>query len=196
MTKTVLGTGCFGFIGSCLVEHLIKNTDWNIVIIDKLTYATKGYDRLRDIGLLGNSRIKYFTHDLVNDFSEGMKKEIGEIDYIYHLAAESHVDSSINMPEFFIYNNVMSTVKILEYARTLKNLELFLYFSTDEVYGPAGEDILFKEDDRHNPCNPYSASKSASESVCTAYANTYDIKLMTVNTMNVYGEKQNTLYFW
>jgi dTDP-glucose 4,6-dehydratase len=118
-------------------------------------------------------------------------KEIGEIDYILHLAAESHVDRSIEEPKPFILNNVTSTLNILEYARKHKELKMFVNFSTDEVYGPAPIGHDFKEFEYHNPSNPYSASKSAQEAIGIAYSNTYKVPVITTHTMNIFGERQH-----
>lgn len=190
MVKSVIITGACGFIGHHVVEHFILNTDYNIIILDKLTYASKGYLRLRSAGLLNNQRIRVFTVDLAQPISEGLKQEIGDVNIIIHMAANSHVDESIKYPVEFIQNNVMSTVYLLEYARTLSNLEMFFYFSTDEVFGPAPENISYKEWDRHKPTNPYSASKSAAEQICLGHQNTYNMPIMICNVMNVFGERQ------
>jgi dTDP-glucose 4,6-dehydratase len=190
MKQKILVTGGCGFIGHHLVQHLIVNTDWDIVIIDKLSYASNGLERLREMGYLSHPRIKMFTWDLATKLSDGLIKEIGEVDIIAHLAAETHVDNSISDPVLFIQNNVMSTTYLLEYARTLKTLKRFLCFSTDEVYGPALNDTLYTEDDRHNPKNPYSASKACAENICVAYENTYKVPVMIINAMNVIGERQ------
>lgn len=195
MSKKIIITGGCGFIGHHFVEHVFKHTNWDIVIIDKLTYASMGYARLKDTGTLESDRVTLFCYDLVNDISVGLKKEIGDINYIVHMAAETHVDNSIKDPELFVHNNVMSTLKLLEYARTLPKLENFFYFSTDEVFGPALGNTLYKEWDRHKPTNPYSASKSAAEQLCVAYENTYNIPLMVVNVMNAFGEKQHVEKF-
>ena len=174
--KTIIVTGGCGFIGHHFVEHLYLHTDWNIIILDKLSYASNGLERLRDTGCLHDKRIKVFTNDLVNPLPEGLKQEIGNsVDYIVHMAAETHVDNSIKDPALFIKNNIDSTFNMLEYARSLPNLENFFYFSTDEVFGPALNDTLYEEWDRHKPTNPYSASKSAAEQICIAYENTYKI---------------------
>jgi dTDP-glucose 4,6-dehydratase len=196
MVKTIVLTGGCGFIGHHFAEFVHKNTDWNIIIIDKLSYASMGLNRLRNNELLHSKRIKIFTIDLCNELSDGVVKEIGEdINYIVHMAAETHVDNSIKEPMKVITNNVNSTVNLLEWARTLKNLEIFFYFSTDEVFGPALGDTLYKEWDRHRPTNPYSASKSAAENICIAYENTYNIPLMSVNVMNAFGERQHVEKF-
>ena len=194
--KKILITGGCGFIGHHFVEHIFLNTDWNIIIIDKLSYASNGFERLRDTGCLNDDRIKVFTNDLINPISEGLKKELGnDINYIVHMAAETHVDNSISNPKLFLDNNINSTYHMLEYARELKNLEIFFYFSTDEVFGPALGDKLYKEWERHKPTNPYSASKSAAEQICISYENTYKIPLMIVNVMNAFGERQHVEKF-
>ncbi len=192
--KNVLITGGCGFIGHHFVEHLIINTDWNIIIIDKLNYASMGFARLKEPifnDCIKTERLKVLTWDLTNEISTGLCKELKNVQIIVHMAAETHVDNSIETPVPFIHNNIMSTVNILEYARKLKNLETFFYFSTDEVYGPALGDKMFKEDERHNPTNPYSASKSGAEQICIAYHNTYRLPIIRVNVMNAFGEKQH-----
>ena len=196
MSKKILLTGGCGFIGHHFAEYVHKNTDWDIIIIDKLSYASMGLNRLRNNELLYSPRVKVFTIDLCNELSDGIKKELGSsINYIVHMAAETHVDNSIKEPMKIITNNINSTVNLLEWARTLKNLEIFFYFSTDEVFGPALDDTLYKEWDRHRPTNPYSASKSAAENICIAYENTYQIPLMIVNVMNAFGERQHVEKF-
>ncbi len=198
MSKTILVTGGCGFIGHHFVEHIYRQTDWNIVIIDKLSYASNGFERLRDTEVLDNPRIKIFTYDLVNQITPGLEQEFGDINYIVHMAAETHVDNSIKNPKLFIKNNVMSTFTMLEYARKLKKLkklEKFFYFSTDEVFGPALNDKLYKEWDRHKPTNPYSASKSAGEQICVSYENTYKLPIVIVNVMNAFGERQHVEKF-
>lgn len=190
MPKTVIITGGCGFIGHHVVEHFLLNTDFNMIILDKLTYASKGYERLRSAEILDNPRVRVFSVDLSYPLTEGLRYELGNVDIIIHMAANSHVDHSIEHPVECIHNNVMSTVHLLEYARTLENLERFFYFSTDEVFGPALGDTSFDEWDRHKPTNPYSASKSAAEQICLSYHNTYKTPVMICNVMNVFGERQ------
>jgi dTDP-glucose 4,6-dehydratase len=191
MVKKIILTGGCGFIGHHVAEYIHKNTDWDIIILDKLSYASMGLNRLRNNFLLFSSRVKVFTIDLSNQISDGIKKEIGnDVNYIIHMAAETHVDNSILDPKNVIINNISSTLNLLEWVREIKDLEIFFYFSTDEVFGPAPLDTLYKEWDRHRPTNPYSASKSAAENICIAYENTYNIPLMIVNVMNAFGERQ------
>lgn len=195
MTKKILITGGCGFIGHHFVEHVYKNTDYQIYIIDKLSYAAKGIDRLRDFSEYPSDRITLFTCDLITPISKGIRDEMGDIDIIVHMAAESHVDNSVADPVPFVHNNVMSTVNMLEYARTLPNLTTFFYFSTDEVYGPALNGKLFSENERHKPTNPYSASKSCGEQLCMAYHNSYGLPVVRVNVMNAMGERQHVEKF-
>lgn len=190
MSKTVLVTGAAGFVGSHVVEGLLKSTDWNIIVLDRLDYASNGFDRLRDIKCFDSNRVKTFTWDLGMNISENLEKEIGHIDYIVHMAAGSHVDDSISNPVPFIKNNVDNALTMLEYARKIKP-ELYIYFSTDEVYSTAPEGVAYKEGDRFNPGNPYSSSKAAAECFTMAYANTYRIPCIITNTMNVIGERQH-----
>lgn len=195
MVRIVITGGC-GFIGHHLVQHVLKNTDWSIVVIDKLSYASMGLQRLRDIdGGMDNQRVTIFTYDLSVPLEKGMIDEIGDVDYIVHMAAETHVDNSIENPVHCVKNNVLNTLHLLEFARGLKTLKKFLYFSTDEVYGPALGDVMYKEWDRHCPTNPYSASKSAGEMLCLSYQNTYGIPAMICNVMNVFGERQHVEKF-
>jgi dTDP-glucose 4,6-dehydratase len=194
--KTVLVTGGCGFIGHHFVEYVMKKTNWNIIVIDMLNYASKGFDRLRDNNTFYSPRVKCLSHNLCNPLTEGLIREIGpDVNYIVHMGAETHVDNSIKRPIEVIQNNVMSTVNILEYARTLEHLQLFFYFSTDEVFGPALGESMYKEWDRHHPTNPYSASKAAAEDICLGYENTYKVPLMIVNVMNAFGERQHVEKF-
>ena len=191
-----------------LTKHQMKGYNQFIDFIDNTIYgnniiltgpagAGKSFLTAKMITeCLNNKRIKVFTNDLINPIPEGLRRELGyDINYIIHMAAETHVDNSIKDPKLFLDNNINSTLNLLEYSRTLKNLEIFFYFSTDEVFGPALDGKLFKEWDRHKPTNPYSASKSAAEQICIAYENTYKIPIMIVNVMNAFGERQHVEKF-
>ena len=191
MPLRVLITGGAGFIGHHLCQHIVRNTEWEIVIIDKLNYASQGYDRLRDIRVTTDPFVTILSADIIQPLSEGIKKEIGKIDYIFHLAAESHVDNSITNPEPFVMSNVVGTMQMLNYAREQQDLKGFLYFSTDEVFGPADKGKAFKEWDRYNSSNPYSASKAGGEELCVAYHNTYGVPTIISHCMNNFGERQH-----
>lgn len=189
-TKIVV-TGGAGFLGHHFVEHLLKNTDWDIIVFDKLSYASNGLDRLRDIDAFDDKRVLTLTVDFTKPISEGIVQEVGQVDYIVHMGAETHVDRSIDDATPFVLSNVLGTMYMLEFARKQRDLKLFNYFSTDEVYGPAPKGFKFKECDRYNCTNPYSATKAGGEQLCNAYANTYDIPMLITNTMNVFGERQH-----
>ncbi len=195
MSKTVLISGINGFIGSHLCEEILKKTDWKIIGVDKLSYSSCGHDRLRDIKAFDDKRVSIFTTDLTLPLPEGLKKEIGTVDYILNLASESHVDNSIDHPVEFVQNNVNLVLSMLEFARELKTkgtpVKKFIQFSTDEVYGTSPPGVNYQEGDRYNPGNPYSASKAMQECLCYAYSNTYKLPIQITNTMNVLGERQH-----
>lgn len=178
-------------MGHHFIEHLLKNTDWRIIIIDRLNYAANGLNRLRDIDCFNTKRVDVFTADLCKQLSEGVKKEIGQVDYIVHMAAETHVDNSIIDPYPFVMSNVMGTLNILEFAKEQRDLKQFVYFSTDEIFGPAPEGVNYKEWDRYNSGNPYAATKAGGEEMCLAYANTFGIPVLITHTMNLFGERQH-----
>jgi len=187
----ILITGGCGFIGHHFVEHFLKNTDWEMVVLDKLTYASNGFDKLRDIDAFDNKRVMVLTADITNPISPGVMEEIGNVDYIFHLAAETHVDSSIQDPAPFVMANVIGTMNMLDLARKIDSLKCFFYFSTDEAFGPALGNTCFSEDDRRNPTNPYAAAKVGGEVLAQAYRHTYGLPLTITRTMNVFGERQH-----
>jgi dTDP-glucose 4,6-dehydratase len=151
-----------------------------------------GLSRLRDINAVNNPRVRIFTTDIRTEISDGIVREIAkDITHIAHLAAETHVDKSIKDPKLFVETNVIGTFNVLEFAKKCPNLEAFNYFSTDEVYGPAPDGILFKESDGLNCTNPYSASKAGGQELASSYANTYSMPLFISNCMNVFGERQH-----
>lgn len=188
--KRILITGGCGFIGHHFVEHFLKNTDWEVVVWDKLTYASSGFDRLRDINVFDEARVKVVGVDVSRSIPSGVVKETGKVNYIFHLAAETHVDRSIADPIPFIDSNVLGTYQMLEFAKSTKP-EKFFYFSTDEVFGPAPEGVYYSEYDRLKPTNPYSATKASGEMLCWAYHNTYKVPIVITRTMNVFGERQH-----
>ena len=187
----ILITGLAGFAGSHFCEHILKNTDWEIVGLDCINYAGN-LNRLTDMGIWEKEkhRVKFIWHDLSSPINENIKNEIGKVDYILHMAAESHVDNSIANPMKFVMSNVVGTGNMLQYARELPDLKRFIYFSTDEVFGPI-EKGTHKEDQRHAPGNPYSATKAGAEDLCLAFANTYGLPIVITNTMNLYGPRQH-----
>ena len=193
--RRLLLTGGAGFIGHHTIEHVLRKTDWEIVVMDRLTYAGN-LNFLADLGIWKTEghRVKFVYHDFRAPINELTKVLIGHIDYIIHMGAESHVDRSIEEPMPFFESNVIGTVNMLNYAKEIE-AERFVYVSTDEVYGPALNGHLHKEGEPHRPSNPYSASKSGAEAACYSYWNTYGMPIIITNTMNNFGERQNAEKF-
>lgn len=185
----VLITGAAGFIGHHVVDFLLTNTDWNLTIIDRLDISGN-INRLAEVGAGKNPRVKFWYHDLRAPFNDLMLKQLGRHDYILHMAAGSHVDRSIEAPMEFVLDNVVATCNMLDYARKT-SCEKFMYFGTDEVFGPAPAGVKFKEYDRYNSSSPYSATKAGAEELCVAFANTYKMPIQIVHVMNVLGYRQH-----
>jgi dTDP-glucose 4,6-dehydratase len=148
-------------------------------------------DMMQDIDPEQRKRLKVVWHDLKAELNPMINDMIGDVNIVLHLAAGSHVDRSIEYPMEFVMDNVVGTTNLLQWARGLKNLERFVYFSTDEVFGPAPHGVNYKEYDRYNSTNPYSASKAAAEEICVAFENTYKLPIVVTHTMNVFGERQH-----
>lgn len=187
----VLLTGIGGFIGSHVLEHLLINTDWDIIGI--ASWKHKGIpERIIDSVYYQEykDRVKIITHDLSAPLTQMTKDAIGKPDYIINIASQSHVDRSITDPVPFIQNNINVALNMLEYAREVKP-EVFLQFSTDEVYGAAPKGVDFAEWSTILPSNPYSASKAAQEAIAISYWRTYGVPVIITNTMNVVGERQD-----
>ena len=191
MAERVLITGGAGFVGHHVVDHVMKNTAWNVVVLDRLNYASGGFDRLRDSEVFDDRRVATLSADFTKPIVNGLAREIGAVDYILHLGAETHVDRSIVDPEPFVMANVLGTMHVLNLARRLPDLKWMAYFSTDEVFGAAPDGVYYKEWDRYDSGNPYSATKAGGEELCLAYANTYGTPLFITHSMNIVGERQN-----
>jgi dTDP-glucose 4,6-dehydratase len=187
----ILITGSNGFIGHHMVEHFLRNTDWTIYAFDKLTYASEGFTRVKDINAYDDERFEFFATDITREVPVGVVNECKDVDYIIHMAAETHVDRSIEDPKPFVYSNVVGTMHMLDFARKCENLKAFVYFSTDEVFGPAPEGVNYKEWDRYNCGNPYAATKAGAEQLTLSYMNTYGLKGFITHVMNVFGERQH-----
>ena len=194
MSKKVLVTGGAGFIGHILIKYILDNTDWEVTSLDRLDYSgnlNRFNHMLQEYGDNEKKRLKIIYHDLKSEINNLIESQIKDVDIIYHLAASSHVDRSILDPLTFVKDNVLATANILNYARSMDNLELLVYFSTDEVFGPAKDGESFKEWDRYNSTNPYSAAKAGGEELAIAFENTYDVPIAITHCMNVYGERQH-----
>jgi len=192
--KKILITGGSGFIGHQAVKKFLEHTDYEILILDRLSYAGN-LNRLSEVflevGEESRSRVEFVYYDLKAPFNDDILKKFKDINKIIHIGASSHVTRSIENPSVFVQDNIIGTFNLLEAARKLNNLELFYYFSTDEVFGPSEEDTKFKEWDRYNSKNPYSATKAAGEELTIAYSNTYSIPSLISHCCNVYGQRQH-----
>jgi dTDP-glucose 4,6-dehydratase len=179
----LLVTGGAGFIGSNFVHHILKeHSDYEITVLDKLTYAGRK-ENLQDVW----SKITFVQGDITR--KEDVEKSARNCDCILNFAAETHVDRSILDAGTFVLTDVLGVYNLLEAARKF-NVSKFVQISTDEVYG----DILtgsFKETDRLNPRNPYSASKAGAELLCRAYFETYRLFVTVTRSSNNYGPNQH-----
>lgn len=192
MTRVLL-TGAGGFVGHHTLEHLLVETDWDVVCLDSFRHAGKT-DRIAEVLDSHNeerSRVTVVTHDLVAPFSAQLAQKIGPLNAIISMASESHVDRSISDPVPFIKNNVDLVLNLLEFQREFNPDAVFLQVSTDEVYGPAPEGHNHAEWEPHLPSNPYSASKSAQEQIAFSYWRTFGVPLILTSTMNIIGERQD-----
>ena len=191
MTQTILATGAAGFIGSNFVRLVHQCTDYQIVIVDALTYA----GNLANISdLLASKRLTFIKGDigdqeLVLDLFT--KYDVG---VVVHFAAESHVDRSILEPRCFIKTNIEGTFNLLEAARvqwSAADKHLFLHVSSDEVFGSLNpEESPFDQRSRYQPSSPYAASKAASDHLVRAWHRTYDLPVVITNCSNNYGPWQ------
>ena len=190
MEKNIMVTGAAGFIGANFVEYFIKkHPDYNIVVVDKLTYAGN-MDNLKNV----IDKIKFEQVDICDydKIVEIFKKY--NINGVIHFAAESHVDNSIKEPFVFTKTNVLGTHTLLEVARQIwgeGSLNKFVHISTDEVYGSLKEDGFFTEKTPINPNSPYSASKASSDLIALAYNKTYKMNVTVTNCSNNYGPYQH-----
>ena len=193
----ILITGGAGFIGNTLVRNLLLTTEHEIINLDKLGYASD----LTSINSLDKKLLSKYTFLKVdlNDFSK-LKEAIesSNPDFIMHLAAESHVDRSINEPNLFVQSNVIGTFNLLEVVREFykklsekrKQIFKFHHISTDEVFGSLGVKGKFSEQTSYDPRSPYSASKAASDHLVRAWFHTYKIPTIVSNCSNNYGPWQ------
>ena len=199
-SKRCIVTGAAGFIGSALARLLLKETDATVFVVDKLTYAGVP-ESLKEVGLdpatlaSSNPRLSFLKADICDQAAMDRAFDEFRPDTIFHLAAESHVDRSIDGPGEFIRTNVVGTATLLQAAlKYWKGLDdaaraafRFQHISTDEVYGTLGETGFFTEKTPYSPHSPYSSSKAASDHLVRAWADTYGLPVLITNCSNNYG---------
>lgn len=192
MTRRILVTGGAGFIGSALCRHLMAETNSNVAVVDKLTYAAN-LDSLASIA--ENSRYRFFQADIADAGAMERVFRAVQPDIVFHLAAESHVDRSITESGAFVQTNIVGTYTLLEAARAhwlaapkpVREAFRFIHVSTDEVYGSLGETGKFSETTPYDPSSPYSASKAASDHLAISWYRTYGLPVVVSNCSNNYG---------
>ncbi|MGQ0813467.1 MAG: dTDP-glucose 4,6-dehydratase [Gemmatimonadota bacterium] len=185
MSETVMVTGGAGFIGSALVRRLIRSTEYRVVNVDKLTYAGD-LDSLREV--VDDPRHVFEQIDIVDAIGVRRVFERYRPSWVIHLAAESHVDRSIDGPAPFIETNIVGTFTLLSEAA--RHNTRFIHVSTDEVFGSLGAEGRFRADTPYDPSSPYAASKAASDHLARAWQRTYGLPVIVTNCSNNYGPYQ------
>ena len=183
--RTILVTGGAGFIGSNFVRHLLANYDYQVINLDKLTYAGN-LDNLRDVA--DDPRHRFIQGDICDRVLAG--RLMAEADTVVNFAAETHVDRSLEDPGVFIQTDVFGTYVLLDAARTA-GIERFLHISTDEVYGQSLGEQRFTERDPFRPRSPYAASKAGGELQCWAFVETYGLPVVIARPANNIGPRQH-----
>ena len=184
--KKIIVTGGLGFIGSNLIEYLLK-LGYYVINLDKVTYASNFYN------------VKEFKHNKFYKFIKvdiSNKKKLNKLikkykpRCIFNLAAETHVDRSIDRSDDFIQTNIKGVHALLEILVKNKNIKM-IHISTDEVFGSIKKGLRSNENSPYRPLNPYAATKAASDHLINSYVNTFDLKVIITNCCNNFGPKQN-----
>ena len=183
MTK-VLITGAAGFIGHHIVEHILKNTDWEIYIIDRLSYSGD-LNRLADIDIWEKERyrVKFIYHDLKSPIPVSIMRMLEGVDYVLHEAANTHVDRSLVDAKPFVLDNIFGTVNLLDCFREIGCKKIIIQ-GTDEIFGAAPKGYFYKENDRYAPSNPYAASKVGQWMMAYSYAHAFGMPILHAIMMN------------
>jgi dTDP-glucose 4,6-dehydratase len=190
--KTILVTGGCGFIGTHLLEQLLKETDYRLLVLDKLSYAAdaRNISKFIQQNNYNEDRIKFYYVDIANSASVSSIFNDNKIDGVINVAAESHVDNSITGPEPFVYSNIIGPFNLLELCKK-HNVNKFLQVSTDEVYGSASDMDMFDEADNLNPSSIYSASKASADLLALSYYKTHGMHVNITRCSNNYGPYQH-----
>ena len=188
MKKKAIVTGGFGFIGSNLVKSLLKK-NFFVINIDKMNYASNVYN-LKNIK---KNNYKFYKSDICNKKILNIILKKHKPNVLFNLAAETHVDRSINNPQDFVKSNIIGVYNILEcikkYMKVQKNFKM-VHVSTDEVYGDTKGIKKSKEEDKYQPSSPYSASKASADHLINAYVRTYNLPIVISNCCNNFGPNQ------
>jgi dTDP-glucose 4,6-dehydratase len=198
----LLVTGGVGFIGHHFIRYVLENTDASVVCLDRIDSAGDA-NRLTATEQWATwvRRLSFVHHDLRAEINWRVGDALltgrglfdaRPFDHVIHMAAGSHVNRSVEDPVGFVLDNVVGTAHLLDFCRNRRvSSGKILYFSTDEVFGPAPEGVSFEPWARFNPNNPYAASKAGGEALCSAYANTYGLSILVTHCTNVFGERQH-----
>ena len=185
MNKKILITGGAGFVGHHCIDYILRNTDWDIAVLDSLNYAG-------NMNRIANSkRLTFVWHDLRAPISKTTSGFLGKLDYCVHFAAESHVDRSLQDSIPFIMANVLGTANLLEYFKHYQPKCKTVIFSSDEVFGSSLKGHYFTEEDRFKPSNPYAASKAGQEMISFSFAHAFGLPISIIRSNNIIGERQN-----
>lgn len=186
----ILVTGAAGFILSHFVRHVLTTTEYEVVSLDRLDEAGT-LDRLAELKSRHPRQLQCVWHDLRAAINPDHFSELRRpFDYVVHGAAMSHVNRAIEWPTEAVLDNVLGTANLLEYVRRYQRGAKALYFSTDEVFGPAPEGVAFSEHARWEPENAYAATKAGGEALCPAYAHQYGLRIQVTHCCNAYGPGQ------
>ena len=179
-------TGANGFIGHQFLDHVLLNTDWQVYCL-----YNRGFEKIVSSRYYNDNKGRIFLYqkDLNEEFTQDEIDSFKDINFIVNFASESHIEKSILNPKYFINNNIQIILNVLEFSRKI-NVEKFIQFSSDEVYGPVNGE-LHKEWSNIIPTNPYSGSKAAQDCLAIAYWKTYNVPLIITNSMAVFGQGQN-----
>lgn len=196
MTPTIVITGTAGFLGSHLLDAVLRSTNFNVIAVDSLNHngQSRNVTNVLDNAPQHAGRVQFITHDLRAPFHQTDLRRLVNVDYIIHAAAYSQVGHSVADPVGFVSNNVQGALTMLEVARQSSDLRRFVLISTDEVYG-AGVDVHNSFMTNYQPSSPYAASKACQELIAHSYQKSFRVPVTTFNISNMFGPRQSQLAF-